>query len=254
MRSPRSDGNEKAVSSGTFVRKSQRIAGNRRTAQDPALLAAVLASGNARDKKHSLEILLPELIDRDIHAAARMAEALEPWASREEALFQVARGWAATDPPAAAGWACQLPDPAERQAVFSHVCIAIANADPLQALELAGDERPLQGQLLQLLAAKDPEAALRWAGKQTDAATRQTAFARIALGHAEASPEEAARLVAEQLPPGPLQDETALAVLHQWILRDPAGARAWVGIFPDGSLLKIAESELAAAAAYPAAD
>lgn len=195
---------------------------------------------------------LPDLIARDASTAARIVEALPLWASREEALFQMARAWAATDPSAAAAWASRLPDAAERAAVFHHVCIAIATADPARALELAGQDDVLRGQLLQLLTAKDPDAALRWAGRQTDPVVRESAFADIALRHAEASPEAAARLVAEHLSPGPLQDETALAVLHQWILRDPASARAWVEIFPDGSLLETAEAELAAAASYPA--
>lgn len=236
------------------VRKSHRFPVNRRATDLTALLTSALGSGDSGDKERAFRELLPDLMNRDIAAAAQVAENLEPWASREEVLFQVARAWAAIDPAAAAGWARELPDTAESLAVFNHVCIAIAKTDPLRALELAGNDDALQRQLLQLLAAKDPAAALRWAAKQTDTGLRETAFARVALGHAEASPEDAARLVAEHLSPGPLQDETALAVLHQWILRDPRGARAWVEIFPDGALLQLAESELAAAAAYPAAD
>jgi hypothetical protein len=217
-------------------------------------LTARLGSGEPADKERALNIDLPDLIAGDITAAASAVEELPLWASREEALFQVARAWAVTDPAAAAAWASRLSDAAERQAVFHHVCIAIAAADPALALELAGEDPALREQLLQLLAVKDPDAALLWARKQTDAAIRESAFAAVALRHAEAMPEAAARLVAEHLPPGPLQDETALAVLHQWILRDPTGARAWVEIFPEGPLLEIAEAELAAAAAYRAVE
>ena len=197
-----------------------------------------------------MQHLIPNLMSRDIAAAAKMAEHLKPWAWREEVLFQVSQEWARQNPTAAAAWAQQLSDATERGNVFNHVCIAISKDDPIQALDLAKHERPLQEQILQILASRDPDAAIGWAEKLTDADTRQTAFARIALGHAEASPQEAARLVAEHLTSGPLQDETALAVLHKWILRDPGGAQAWVGIFPDGPLLETAESELAAAAAY----
>lgn len=236
------------------VRKSGRVPEKRESTDLASRLASRLGSGDPSDKERALRIELPDLIARDITVAASTAEALPPWASREEVLFLVARAWAAADPSAAAAWASRLPDATERAAVFHHVCIAVAAADPAHALELGGQDPVLRGHLLQLLTAKDPDSAIRWAGQQTDASIREAAFADIALRHAEAAPEAAARLVAEQLPPGPLQDEAALAVLHQWILRDPAGARAWVEIFPAGSLLETAEAELAAAAAYSAAE
>lgn len=195
--------------------------------------------------------LLPDLMSKDITSVARMAANLKPWAWREEVLFQVAQEWAQQDPAAASAWARQLGDATESTNAFNHVCIEIAKKDPILALDLAEKHRPLQEQILQILAARDSDAAIRWAKRLTDSNTRQTAFAKIAIGHAETSPQEAAHLVAEHLTSSPLQDETALAVLHKWILRDPAGAQAWVEIFPDGPLLEIAESELAAAAAYP---
>lgn len=233
-------------------RKSGRAPDGRKSGDPAARLSSRLSSGDPAEKERGLRIDLPDLIDRDIAAAAKAAQELPLWASREEVLFQVARAWAAVDPEAAVAWASGLPDVAERNAVFHHVCIAIAATDPTRALERVGENAVLRGQLLQLLTAKDPDAAIRWASRQTDAVVRESAFADIALRHAEAAPEAAARLVAGHLTPGPLQDETALAVLHQWILRDPASARAWVEIFPDGSLLETAEAELAAAAAYPA--
>lgn len=234
------------------VRKSGRVPEKRKSGDIASRLAARLGSGDPADKQLALHADLPDLVDRDVAAAARLAEGLPLWASREEVLFQVARAWAAADPAAASTWALQLPDTAERDAVFHHVSIAIAASDPALALEIAGNNPALRSQLIQLLAVKNPDAAIRWAAKQTDADIRESAFAGIALRHAEAMPEAAARLVAEHLSPGPRQDEAALAVLHQWILRDPSGARAWVEIFPDGSLLETAEAELAAAAAYPA--
>jgi hypothetical protein len=224
---------------------------NHQSAPSTKPAEAALSSGNAADKEYAFQQLLPQLMVRDIAAAAKMAENLKPWAWREEVLFQVAQEWARQDPAAASAWAKQLPDATERTNVFNHVCIATAKNDPIRALDLAKSDRPLQERILQILASRDSQAAIHWAETIADSEIRQSAFARIALGHAETSPQEAARLVAEHLTSSPLQDETALAVLHQWILRDPGGARAWVEIFPDGPLLEIAESELAAAAAYP---
>ncbi|WP_234043558.1 hypothetical protein [Luteolibacter yonseiensis] len=222
------------------------------TSSSTLLLQRTLASGNASDKEHAMRNLLPDLMARDIASAARMAQHLEPWAWREEVLFQVAREWARQDPTAAAAWARELGDATERDNVFSHVCIAIAKDNPHLALDFAEHHRPLRERILKIMAAVDSVEAILHAEKLTDAEARQRAFASIALGRAEESPREAARLVAEHLASGPLQDETALAVLHKWIMLDPEGAREWVGIFPDGPLLDVAESQLAAAAAYPA--
>ncbi len=252
LRSPRSEKQEDGAPSVASTRQIQKSGRERTTAGLPEQLTSALSTGKPHDRERALEALLPDLMRRDISAAARLAEGLEPWASREEVLFRVAREWASQDPEAAVAWARQLPDAAESDPVFRQVCIAVAQTDPLLALDLAGTLESLRNLLLDVLARKDPDAAVRWAGRQTDAGTRETAFAHIALGQAEGYPERAARLVAERISPGPLQDETALAVLHQWILRDPAGARAWVDIFPDGALLERAESELDAADSYPA--
>jgi len=252
---PRGTSSETAPASPSFntSHPTRHLPGNYTAARSSSTrhVEAALSSGNASDKEYVMRHSLPELMSRDITASARMAEKLQPWAWREEVLFQVAQEWARQDPTVAVAWAQQLTDATERTNVFGQVCIEIAKKDPVQALDLAGSHRALQEQLLQILATRDAGAAIRWAEKLTDSHSRQSAFARIALGHAETSPQEAAHLVAEHLATGPLQDETALAVLHKWILRDPAGARAWVGIFPEGPLLEIAESELAAAAAYP---
>lgn len=241
---------------GQVTRNGSRISPEAGSIAYPKALVSAFSSSNSADKDYAFEVMLPELADRNIAAAARMAEDLKPWAWREEVMLRVAKAWAAQNPGDAAAWALRLADAGERRLVFAHVCIAVATTDPARALELAqsddGNGDPaLQEQLIQLLAAKNPEAALESAAALPDEASRHSAFAKVAMARSVVSPMEAAHLVAERLPPGPLQDETALAVLHQWILRDAAGARAWVGIFPDGALLQTAEAELTAAANHP---
>ncbi|RYD26051.1 MAG: hypothetical protein EOP87_23370, partial [Verrucomicrobiaceae bacterium] len=73
------------------VRKSQRV---RSTVDLPDQLVSALSTGKPQDRDRALQGLLPELMRRDISAAARMAEGLEPWAAREDILFRVAREWA----------------------------------------------------------------------------------------------------------------------------------------------------------------
>lgn len=225
----------------------------------PKAVAAAFLSPNPADKDYAFQVTLPALADKNIAAAARMAEDLKPWAWREEVMLRVAESWATQDPAAATDWALRLTDAAERRSIFTHVCIEIAKTDPARALCLTEDrasagDPTLREQLIQLLAAKNPAAALEAAESLPDEDSRQRAFAKVAVARAESSPMEAARLVAERVPPGPLQDETALAVLHQWILRDPKAARAWVEIFPDGELMQVAEAELEAAEKHPAPD
>ena len=51
-------------------------------------------------------------------------------------------------------------------------------------------------------------------------------------------------MVVEQIPPGSIQTEAVISVLHQWFLRDMAGAAAWVDQFPAGDLKVRAENEM----------
>jgi len=69
-------------------------------------------------------------------------------------------------------------------------------------------------------------------------------YARLAYLQSKSSPTEAAIMVVEQIPPGLIQTETVISVLHQWFLRDMAGAAAWVDQFPAGDLKVRAENEM----------
>jgi len=52
------------------------------------------------------------------------------------------------------------------------------------------------------------------------------------------------RFVVKQIPPGLTQTEAAIMVVHQWALRDPAGAASWVESFPEGPIRDRAVNEL----------
>ena len=98
--------------------------------------------------------------------------------------------------------------------------------------------------LVQQLAAKNYEAALAFAREQPAGFVRERLVERVAFAQAQESPERAARLVMEEIAPGQRQSEAAMMVLHQWALRDPSGAAAWIELFPEGTLKKRAEREL----------
>lgn len=73
---------------------------------------------------------------------------------------------------------------------------------------------------------------------------------RLAYVQSQNEPAAAANLVLEQIPPGPIQEEAAITVLHQWGGRDLASATAWADQFPPGTLRDRAEAELRGLAAY----
>jgi hypothetical protein len=50
---------------------------------------------------------------------------------------------------------------------------------------------------------------------------------------AQSKPAEAATFVMQEITPGPARTEAAISVLHQWALRDSAGAIAWASNFTD---------------------
>jgi hypothetical protein len=57
-------------------------------------------------------------------------------------------------------------------------------------------------------------------------------------------PKDAANLVAEQIPPGRIQDEAAISVIYQWALKDPEAAMNWAQSFPVGTLHDRAVNEV----------
>jgi hypothetical protein len=109
------------------------------------------------------------------------------------------------------------------------------------------------GDLIRIWAASDSRSATEWLSAnpsaEPEADERWAALVEVLVGQ---SPSEAATVVAG-ITPGAVQDEAVIAVLHQWSLRDPVGAAAWIDLFPPGSLRTRAEVELAGISAARAA-
>jgi hypothetical protein len=158
--------------------------------------------------------------------------------------------WAAADPEAAAAWAEERADPAERLEALQAVCFKVAEKDPAAALAMAEtfalNEAPeVLENLVAQWAAADAYAALSWVEHRPAGEARDALMSRVAFAMAAAEPHEAARLVEEQMAPGRSQEEAAASVVHQWWLRDPAAATAWVEALPLGPLRERARQELA---------
>jgi len=63
------------------------------------------------------------------------------------------------------------------------------------------------------------------------------------------APRDAAELLLDEIPLGPMQTEAAISIVHQWAICDYHGAAAWVAQFPTGDLRERAAQELAGFAA-----
>jgi hypothetical protein len=214
-----------------------------------------LRSGDAGRWEQVSQNQLVQLIRDNPFAAAGLAQTLEPGPIREQMLRQVAQGWAAQDSTAALEWAAGLADAGEHDSALANVCIQMSQSSPAEAVSAAGqyglkDEGGLFENMVQQWAGKDEPAALDWVSRQPAGSERDEMMARLAFVEAQISPENAVDLVLREIPPGPAQVEAAISVLHQWGLRDFAGASAWVDQFPAGPLADRARQELAGIASY----
>ena len=129
-------------------------------------------------------------------------------------------------------------------------CLALADRDPLAAMEMAlahdlcAADPGLLASLLLRWAAQDFTAAHEWTLRQESGDWRDEQLARLGYLLAQSDPAAAARVVTRDIPPGPRQDEAVLSVLHQWTLRAPGQARAWADTFSQGPLHRRIDAEL----------
>jgi hypothetical protein len=181
-------------------------------------------------------------------AAGRSSPPEVPLSGHPEWTRQLLR-FAASDPEAAAAWADERSDPAERLEALQAVCFKVAETDPAAALAMAlarglEEEPGLIENLVAQWAGADAHAALAWVENRPPGAAREALVSRVALALAADEPHEATRLVEERLAPGPQQAEAAASVVHQWWRRDAAAATAWVDGLPPGPLRERARREL----------
>lgn len=181
-----------------------------------------------------------------------------PW--RETALRRVAQDWTAQDAAGAERWAARLPDGGERDSIVAAVCFQVAQSDASQAVEIA--ERHGLGRaqgavlenLVQQWAGQDLAGAAGWISEQPAGEARDQLVGRLAYVQSQTEPAAAADIVAGQMSAGPIQDEAAMSVLHQWAVHDPAAAAAWASRFPPGALRDRAQTELRGLAASARGD
>ncbi len=145
-------------------------------------------------------------------------------------------------------------DRASRGILLTRQCLAIAERDPLAAMEMAAANQlhemdpGLAASLMAQWARRDFDRACEWTRTQEPSAWRDDVLARLAYVRAQADPVAAARLVAEDISAGPARDEAVICVIHQWALRDARGAALWAQSMTDEALRQRASDEIAALA------
>jgi hypothetical protein len=141
-------------------------------------------------------------------------------------------------------------NPADRRSARSTVCLTVSEKDPHRAIVLAlahGADEDDDGGLLECLTMqwceKESEAALNWASEQPPGEWRERLLSIASFVLSKSDPAAAARVVAG-LEPGDVQDEAAMAVLHQWALQDSAAALRWAETFSEPILRERALAEI----------
>jgi hypothetical protein len=215
----------------------------------------LLATGDYADRDLAYTNLLPALVKMKPDVAAQFAESVKSDLLRAETLRVVAQTWASLNPAEAENWSAQLPDSKERNLELSFVCNEVASTDAARAvrtveqLGLGEHTEAMLQNFAERWAAQDFASAKAWVMAQPASEHRDNLLARIAFTQSATVPAEAAKLVAEQIPPGSIQNEAVISVVHQWGTRDMAGAVSWVEFFPSGLLKEHAEQELSGIAA-----
>lgn len=156
----------------------------------------------------------------------------------------------AENPHAALEWLLQTSGRGQSSALSTDAHLQSAVIDTANRLirttrsELGQDNPVTLGNFVQLWSAVDLQSAYRWVYQIPAGEVRNALMVRVAFVGAQIVPDEAASLVVEELPPGAIQDEATMMVLHQWALRDPDSAAAWVNLFPDDQFRDRALNEL----------
>lgn len=146
--------------------------------------------------------------------------------------------------------AAEISDPQARAEALTSLCSQWAEHDPRSALELALTHRLEQApgaviaNLTQQWAVTDLAAAREWVDAQSPGDFRSELVARLGVVWARTDPQAAAQYVVSNTTAGPIQEEAAIAVLHQWAERDAGAAAEWVALFPEGALRNRAQREL----------
>jgi hypothetical protein len=151
--------------------------------------------------------------------------------NREESLRAEARLRATRDMAGTLQWLAAFESGHDRALAAEAVVDELARTDPAGALEVAGHFQVGDGDgrreyLVQLWTEESPGEATDWVMRQPAGPGRDRLAARIAYVRAQTDPAEATALAKTYIDGAQVKQDTLIAVLRQWALRDPAAATA----------------------------
>ncbi len=170
------------------------------------------------------------------------------WVAQQSGLTEseqtsVIYGWGTRDKAALDDYLNELPTGEWKQSAMRFAANdALAGGSPKAALELLVqmDRTPARDDLFgwsaTAWAQSDSATALQWANGLQDTVMKQKALGAVAVGLAWSDPQAAGQLLAQQVEPGEVLDQSALSVVCVWSQSDPPAAANWVAAFPEGKL------------------
>ncbi|HEY8993719.1 MAG TPA: hypothetical protein VIM71_03460 [Lacunisphaera sp.] len=147
---------------------------------------------------------------------------------------------------------------ADQRLLLARRCLALAESDPLAAMEIAfahclqNVDSSLLANLMIQWAKQDFEGAYEWSKTQEPGVWRDDTLARLAYLRAPADPLAAARIVVTDMSAGPARNEAIISVVHQWAIQDREAAGLWAQSLADQTLRQRASAEVAGIAAMSA--
>ena len=221
-----------AVAAGITTSRSHRAHGDMNSSARVAPAPAELGRAEHRHNRGSMRL-------RHETASIRLEPDADPGSPDTLEDPDQIRAWAERNPQRAWDWLRSAPEGAKRDSVSERVCLGIAETNAAAAV-MCGDVYGVRTNVLENLmvqwADRDVGAAYAWAAAKPPGEQRDGLLSRIAFVESKTDPKDAATLVAEQIPPGPIQDEAAISVLYQWALKDPEAAMNWAQTFSSETL------------------
>ncbi len=200
---------------------------------------------SSADSAPTLQVDDPRLSFRQINRAAEQMALENPEAAiqagmkipghdnREAFLQTVFRTWAETNGDAAATWATENLNGADRSDGLYYVAEGWAESNPAAAAEwftrntLGVVREDASWEILESWGRKDPRAAFQWT-KELDPASKQNFMDALAEGWAAIDPEAARQAGMEMLSSGETYAyEFLRSVASQWTGSDPQAAAEW---------------------------
>jgi hypothetical protein len=192
-------------------------------------------------KVNSLRGVVSAYGRKDIQAAVRAAEKMQPGRSRDEVVRMLADVWAGKDAKAAIQWVNGLPEGFPKEAALRNIYFIWVHLDPAAIAPTVLNLPPSSTRTALMInvagdwASKSPADAVKWAGALPRDEDRQLALATVAESWADVAPS-AACAFALKLAPLDLRQRTVLAAIERWATQEPEPALEWTTNILDTAL------------------